>query len=658
MTRGLKKQYNNKSKCKTQSESQCEIQGNTKWLQNDLAESTDLLKCVSILKDFRCIPIYPTVEDITKPLTSLRANHTNHPYKSCDDYLDTFFRLMREDFISVVRKTFKLVTKVEHEIMAKTHWYFKNVKVVQRHSSVTMFFQFDTARRAAKFNYENSQQFKNGSLLFLSKDKFTTFTLGIVTNTKKLNKGVVGVDVINFSEIKNWKSISLLEPKVFYEPYRYVMAVLQDMDELNFPMKKYIVYSEKNISFPAYLKNKNSTFTINAIQFDILQDTQWPSPKVLNMDVNQYNAFKGALLNEFAMIQGPPGTGKTYIGLEIVKTIIENMYKTQKLTHPILVVCMTNHALDQFLEGIYWETTRNISRFGRGTNSEILVDFFPTMKVALNDKCADIYVKARHNVAISNLENHKCMSYIKYIERNQGILDLSCFDEILCARDFGGWFQDSYDLIAWLMFDIPHVNGVNPLDFIKKKKLLTFQPTNVTDNQAENDIYCISLKSIKLYCTQVLQKLDSLDRNLYKDNVSCKEKQNLELKYEIMSTVQDYLIKHLKCYMSESKIECNNQINRDSLNELERWLLYFKWVHIFLEKQNNVLESSTGNTRQSTRDMNKFKSIGFFNSVKNKFVIGMTTTAAARNRYLLKNLKCPIGKCSLSKELILIFISF
>jgi len=83
------------------------------------------------------------------------------------------------------------------------------------------------------------------------------------------------------------------------------------------------------------------------------------------------------ILNKFT---GPPGTGKTYVGLRIMHTFLENLFDKmpsrrllmlqndfmeniemsdeeenilpKQLETPILVVCYTNHALDQFLEGI------------------------------------------------------------------------------------------------------------------------------------------------------------------------------------------------------------------------------------------------------------------------------------------------------------------
>lgn len=42
--------------------------------------------------------------------------------------------------------------------------------------------------------------------------------------------------------------------------------------------------------------------------------------------------------------------------------------------HPILVVCYTNHALDQFLEGIHEFHPEGIVRIGGRSQSEILKD--------------------------------------------------------------------------------------------------------------------------------------------------------------------------------------------------------------------------------------------------------------------------------------------
>ena len=85
---------------------------------------------------------------------------------------------------------------------------------------------------------------------------------------------------------------------------------------------------------------------------EILDSTQRPEPEDLSLDASQANAFYAALSQKLTVIQGPPGTGKTYVGLRIVQTLLHNSrFRAEHSTEtPILVICYTNHALDQFLE--------------------------------------------------------------------------------------------------------------------------------------------------------------------------------------------------------------------------------------------------------------------------------------------------------------------
>ena len=66
------------------------------------------------------------------------------------------------------------------------------------------------------------------------------------------------------------------------------------------------------------------------------------------------HAFKMALTKRLAVIQGPPGTGKTYVGWKIARVLLQtpSLWEDAKERTPILMVSYTNHALDQFLEGV------------------------------------------------------------------------------------------------------------------------------------------------------------------------------------------------------------------------------------------------------------------------------------------------------------------
>lgn len=100
-----------------------------------------------------------------------------------------------------------------------------------------------------------------------------------------------------------------------------------------------------------------------------MKDTsKWPSAEALRLNESQLSAFKSSLTRKFSVVQGPPGCGKTFIGLEIVSTLLLNT------DAQILIVCFTNHALDQFLTGIL-KCTHDIVRIGNQSKNEVLDQF-------------------------------------------------------------------------------------------------------------------------------------------------------------------------------------------------------------------------------------------------------------------------------------------
>lgn len=119
----------------------------------------------------------------------------------------------------------------------------------------------------------------------------------------------------------------------------------------------------------------------------LLEDvSEWPNALELGLDESQRSAYFAALTEKVAVIQGPPGTGKTYLGLRIVQTLLRNKKYWRRAPSPILVICYTNHALDQFLEGIMKFTT-DIVRIGGQSKSPALAPFalFERKKNKRND---------------------------------------------------------------------------------------------------------------------------------------------------------------------------------------------------------------------------------------------------------------------------------
>ncbi|KAG2072160.1 hypothetical protein BDR04DRAFT_1097127 [Suillus decipiens] len=85
------------------------------------------------------------------------------------------------------------------------------------------------------------------------------------------------------------------------------------------------------------------------------------------LDKSQAASLLAGLTQKLSLIQGPPGTGKSFIGALLAKAIHD--HTEQK----ILVVCYTNHALDQFLEDLMKIGIPDINmvRLGSRANAQV-----------------------------------------------------------------------------------------------------------------------------------------------------------------------------------------------------------------------------------------------------------------------------------------------
>ncbi|TGO38884.1 hypothetical protein BHYA_0065g00190 [Botrytis hyacinthi] len=89
------------------------------------------------------------------------------------------------------------------------------------------------------------------------------------------------------------------------------------------------------------------------------------------LDRGQSEALLAALLREFCHIQGPSGTVKSFLGVKLVKVLLS--CKTARLG-PIIIVCYTNHALDQFLEHLVQFGIEKVIRIGGQSNRRSLME--------------------------------------------------------------------------------------------------------------------------------------------------------------------------------------------------------------------------------------------------------------------------------------------
>ncbi|CAK8681019.1 unnamed protein product [Clavelina lepadiformis] len=265
-------------------------------------------------------------------------------------------------------------------------------------------------------SWQNSKRLMFGNLVCLSSDNFEKhllFASIIERKPEELSKGEVMVEFLNTLQLPDpeeeeeegdptggnkemtvssivssedlKKKYFMVESEAYFEAYRHVLSGLQQTREI--PLERYIVHCENTIRPPRYIRDeRNISYDFASVlpqtdnpyrrlrtKYEVLDVESWPSSEELGLDPSQTSALKTALTNELAIIQGPPGTGKTHVGLIIMKMLLKNqaskpaaparniqarmeemhLNQSGKIpSGPILVVCYTNHALDQFLEGI------------------------------------------------------------------------------------------------------------------------------------------------------------------------------------------------------------------------------------------------------------------------------------------------------------------
>ncbi|XP_025119095.2 NFX1-type zinc finger-containing protein 1 isoform X2 [Bubalus bubalis] len=363
------------------------------------------------VESYRTMPIYPTYNEVhldERPF--LRPNIISGRYDSTAVYLDTHFRLLREDFVRPLREgILELLQSFEDQGLRKRKFddiriYFDTRIITPVCSSTGIVYkvQFDT--KPLKFvRWQNSKRLLYGSLVCMSKDNFETFLFATVSNREQedLCRGIVQLSFNEQSQqlladVQPSDSFLMVETTAYFEAYRHVLEGLQEVQEEDVPFQRNIVECDSDVREPRYLlmggrydftpliKNPSATGELlrndeglRRPRVNVLDPCQWPSKEALRLDDSQMEALQFALTRELAIIQGPPGTGKTYVGLKIVQALLTNepVWQISIQKFPILVVCYTNHALDQFLEGIYKCQKTSIVRVGGRSNSEILKQF-------------------------------------------------------------------------------------------------------------------------------------------------------------------------------------------------------------------------------------------------------------------------------------------
>ena len=328
-------------------------------------------------EDFRDLRICPTNEEMTsQERPFLRKNISKGRYDDVEHYLDVQFRLLREDFLEPLREgIYEITHNVPKERRNQSMKCYQGVRIVGKEftpSGVIYKVQLHDSK-SSKAILAHSKRLIFGSFVCLSKDKFQTMLFATVANRdpKDVDEGKFDIRFVEDQNVfgieKRQVQYQMAESPAYFEAYYHVLKGLQELNENSIPFPKYLVECSAEVGPPKYLRRDNNQDPVcydlskalaishpaKLQKVPVLQPEAWPPAEELPLNISQLEALKTGVTTEFSVIQGPPGTGKTYVGAKIARCLLENRKQWDpKKASPMLMVCYTNHALDQFLEKV------------------------------------------------------------------------------------------------------------------------------------------------------------------------------------------------------------------------------------------------------------------------------------------------------------------
>ncbi|XP_050675720.1 NFX1-type zinc finger-containing protein 1-like isoform X2 [Leptidea sinapis] len=491
--------------------------------------------------------------------------------------------------------------------------------------------------------YAHNKRLMFGSLLLFTSDNFETILSASVleSSLSLLSDGYIAVTFD--SPVSNTifaNEFLMIESEVFFEPYHRVLKVLQSFRTDELPMKEYIVDVQPKIESPAYLTSE-SIYSIRTekseeIYFPVLDRSQWPNKECFGLDQSQMDAFHFALTRDFAVIQGPPGTGKTFIGVKIASTILKNLSLEGT---PMLIICYTNHALDQFLEGIL-STTTSLVRLGSQSKSKILEPYsLSNLRSKVKSKYNYLYGKK-----LSELE--KVFKEINYFQAeiekcNNEIVGYNNIKSYLKVNENIHALKDKNDdgLLNWLL-DYSENNTTYESDRKECKDWETQCADLTIHDKIETcfseEIAINEIDSMKCSIKYVKDITDDVDERKKMIDKFNKQIEKIE--------------RRLDCFKKNIRLsrEGRKHLNIGNTGDLyeltpeQRWFVYFNAVDCLkgqvVEKMKVLMERH----KSLSAELEEVSTLIDSDVMKSVRVVGVTTTVAARRHDLMRKLLSPI----------------
>ena len=268
-------------------------------------------------------------------------------------------------------------------------------------------------------------------------------------------------------------SFTLLETTSYFEAYRPILQALQHIPDDRLPLEKYLLHCDKNVDLPNYFEEKSeidfrpilvangeTSCPFLGETSDVKDVSTWPNAEQLGLDDSQYKALQLAMTKSLALIQGnplissssetnsnfslsslgPPGCGKTFLGVRLAELFYHNRARIDGCKRPILMICYTNHALDQFLSAIIGKLSLQPGQVvrvgGRSTNPAVepfLIQKLRHQKRVIRSRNEDLSTK--YDI-LNNIRKQIDECQMKYYDCSSQLLDANQLLEVIDRRQF------------------------------------------------------------------------------------------------------------------------------------------------------------------------------------------------------------------------------
>ncbi|KAF8553242.1 P-loop containing nucleoside triphosphate hydrolase protein [Imleria badia] len=348
--------------------------------------------------DYHEIAILPTAEEILsrQPPFLRTAFHDklSATESAVKDYLDNTFRILREDMLFDIREQIQPVSQKMGKQRSprvtgclsmvgvytgtddrKTRWGIK----LQCNTDFRELMNIRDSSARLKFlklDPRGSKILRHQSLVCLASGQ-DIISFGTVNRLEELlasNPPVIVLQLDGAVNIRKTltslcatKNIQLIQLDAATFSFEPVLTALQNMGSV--PLVKEIILWNPETPIAVVPSRVALLDVAHVISSNLSVDLRslFDLPTSIHLDKSQAMSLIAGLTKRVSLIQGPPGTGKSFIGTILAKAIHD------KTSQTILVVCYTNHALDQFLGDLlkYNIPAESMVRLGGRANQSI-----------------------------------------------------------------------------------------------------------------------------------------------------------------------------------------------------------------------------------------------------------------------------------------------